>query len=143
MTSLSQTLVLPMAAHVALAALLYVLLTLARAPTVWGIGRRPDGSNPWAHFEPRISDNLSNQFEWPVVFYAGCMVLLIQHETGWLAVTLAWGFVVGRLLHSYVQISTTNIRLRGLVFTVNFVAVLGLWTVALLNTARAISLSAG
>ena len=30
---------------------------------------------------------------------------------------------LGRL-HSYVQIATTNIRLRGLVFTVNFVAVL-------------------
>jgi hypothetical protein len=61
------------------------------------------------------------------------MILLIQHETGRLAVTLAWVFVGGRLLHSYVQITTTNIRLRGLVFTVNFVAVLGLWAVALLN----------
>ena len=125
-----------MTAHVALAACLYVLLTLARAPTVWGIGRRPDGSNPWAHLEPRISHNLSNQFEWPVAFHAACLVLLIQHATGWLAVTLAWVFVGGRLLHSYVQISTTNIRLRGLVFTVNFVAVLGLWAVALHNTAR-------
>lgn len=136
MSSLSQSLVFPMAAHVALAACLYGLLTLVRAPTVWGVGRRPDGSNPWAHFEPRISHNLSNQFEWPVVFHVGCVILLIQHETGWLAVTLAWVFVGGRLLHSYVQITTTNIRLRGLVFTVNFVAVLGLWAVALLNTLK-------
>ena len=127
-----------MVAHVALAACLYVLLTLVRAPTVWGTGSRPDGRNPWARFEPRISANLSNQFEWPVVFYAGCIVLLIQHETGRLAVTLAWVFVVGRLLHSYVQIATTNIRLRGLVFTVNFVAVLGLWTVALLKTLKSL-----
>ncbi|HKX99146.1 MAG TPA: MAPEG family protein [Steroidobacteraceae bacterium] len=133
MSDSSHLLVFPMVAHVALAACLYVLLTLVRAPTVWGIGRRPDGGNPWAHLEPRISRNLSNQFEWPVVFYAGCIVLLIQHETGWLAVTLAWVFVGGRLLHSYVQIATANIRLRGLVFTVNFVAVLGLWAVALLN----------
>ena len=125
-----------MAAHVALAACLYVLLTLVRAPTVWGVGRLPDGSNPWARFEPRISLNLSNQFEWPVVFHVGCVILLIQHETGWLAVTLAWVFVGGRLLHSYVQITTTNIRLRGVVFTVNFVAVLGLWAVALLNTLK-------
>ena len=133
---MSHLLFFPMTAHVALAACLYVLLTLARAPTVWGVGRRPDGSNPWARFEPRISDNLSNQFEWPVVFYAGCIVLLVQHETGRLAVTLAWVFVVGRLLHSFVQISTTSIRLRGLAFTVNFVAVLGLWAVALLNTVK-------
>ena len=127
-----------MAAHVALAAFLYALLTLARAPAVWGVGRRPDGSNPWARFEPRISANLSNQFEWPVVFHAGCVVLLIQHETGRLAITLAWVFVAGRLLHSYVQITTTDIRLRGVVFTVNFVAVLGIWTVALLNTLKSL-----
>ncbi len=34
---MSQALIVSMAAHVALAALLYVLLTVARAPTVWGI----------------------------------------------------------------------------------------------------------
>lgn len=120
----------PMAAHVALAAFLYALLTVVRAPTIWGIGRRTDGSNPMAKLEPRISANLSNQFEWPMLFYAACL-LLMQRETSQLAIVLAWVFVGGRLLHSAVQILTTNIRLRGLVFTVNFVAVLGLWTTAL------------
>jgi len=127
---MTQALIQPMAAHVALAVFLYVLLTVARAPSVWGFGRRRDGSNPWATFEPRISANLSNQFEWPVFFHVACL-LLMQHQTGRLAVVLAWTFVGGRVLHSAVQILTTNIRLRGLVFTVNFLAVLGLWTVAL------------
>lgn len=123
---MSHPLIIPMTAHVALAAFLYVLLTIARAPSVWGVGRLPDGSNPWARFEPRISANLSNQFEWPVFFYAACVILL-QSETNPVALGLAWLFVVGRLLHSAVQILTTNVRLRGLVFTVNFIAVLGLW----------------
>jgi hypothetical protein len=35
-----------MLAHVLLASFLYPLLTVARAPAIWGIGRRPDGSNP-------------------------------------------------------------------------------------------------
>ena len=47
------------------------------------------------------------------------------------AVALAWLFIAGRLLHSAVQILTTNVRLRGLVFTVNFLAVLGLWGLSL------------
>ena len=129
---MSQPLIVPMTAHVALAAFLYVLLTIARAPAVWSIGRRPDGSNPWANIEPRISANLSNQFELPVFFYAACLMLL-QHESEPLVPVLAWIFVGGRLWHSYVHIFTTNIRLRGLVFTVNFLAVLGLWTMALLS----------
>lgn len=121
-----QALILPMAAHVALAALLYVLLTIARAPGVWGLGRRVDGSNPWAAIEPRISANLSNQFEWPLFFHVACL-LLSQIQANQTVITLAWIFVVGRMLHSAVQILTANVRLRGLVFTVNFLAVLGLW----------------
>nr|WP_297355015.1 MAPEG family protein [uncultured Caldimonas sp.] len=123
---MSQALILPMTAHVALAALLYVLLTIARAPAVWGVGRRPDGGNPWAAVEPRISANLSNQFEWPLFFHVACLVLL-QLEVGAEALVLAWVIVAGRVVHSAVHILTSNVRLRGLVFMVNFLAVLGLW----------------
>lgn len=121
-------LLIPMAAHVALAAFLYVLLTVARAPAIWGIGRRADGSNPWAKIEPRIGANLSNQFEWPLFFHVACLVLM-QAGTSRPALALAWLFVCGRILHSGVQILSGNVRLRGIVFTINFVAVLGLWVI--------------
>src|SRR5688500_15132152 len=119
-------LIIPMVCHVGLAAFLYVILTLARAPAIWGIGRRSDGSNPWAQVEPRISANLSNQFEWPLLFYVACL-LHIQFGTGDAPLVLAWIFVAGRVVHSLVQILTRNVRLRGAVFTINFLAVLGLW----------------
>lgn len=125
-------LLLPMAAHVLLVALLYVLLTIARAPAVWGVGRRPDGSNPLADIEPRISANLSNQFEWPLFFHVACLALL-QFPLSRDAPVLAWIFVLGRLLHSVVQILVPDIRLRGVVFTINFVAVLGLWSLVILD----------
>ena len=132
---MSQLLILPMAAHVALAPFLYVLLTVARAPAVWGIGRRPDGANPWATVEPRISANLSNQFEWPLFFHTACVLLLLLQATP-LAVALAWIFVAGRVLHSAVQILTRNVRLRGIVFTVNFLAVLGLWVLVVVAAGK-------
>ena len=132
---MTHPLIVPMAAHVALTALLYVLLTVARAPAAWGIGRRSDGSDPWAGIEPRISANLSNQFEWPLFFHAACLILL-QADASRLALVLAWVFVAGRVLHSLVQILTNNIRLRGVVFTINFVAVLGLWGIVVLAPLR-------
>lgn len=124
-------LILPMAIHVALTAFLYTLLTVARAPKVWGVGRRADGSNPWASVEPRVSANLSNQFEWPLFFYAACLLLIQMQSDSAVAIQLAWVFIAGRVVHSYVQICTTNIRLRGAVFTINFLSVLGLWLVVL------------
>jgi hypothetical protein len=115
-----------MASHVALAALLYVLLTVARAPAIWGIGRRADGTNPWAAIEPRIGANLGNQFEWPLFFHVSCLILMAAPPNE-ATMVLAWVFVAGRVLHSAVQIFTRNVRLRGVVFTINFLAVLGLW----------------
>lgn len=127
---MTTALVVPMAAHVAWAAGLYALLTVARAPAVWGIGQRADGTNPWADMEPRISANLSNQFEWPLFFHVACL-LLMQQESSGAALVLAWVFVAGRVLHSGVQIMTRNVRLRGLVFMVNFLAALGLWALVM------------
>ncbi len=126
---MTHSLIYPMAAHVALTALLYVLLTVMRAPAVWGLGRRPDGSNPWADVERRVSANLSNQFEWPLFFHVACLLLVAYRsiEGDAVPVALAWLFIVGRLLHSAVQIGSRNVRARGLVFMINFVAVLGLW----------------
>ena len=120
-----------MVVHVAFTAALYALLTIARAPKIWGIGRRKDGSNPWELLEPRISANLSNQFELPLFFYAACLLLVQSQNEKTPAIFLAWVFIGGRLAHSYVQICTKNIRVRGLVFTVKFLATLGLWAVAI------------
>lgn len=121
------SLLYPMAMHVALAALLYVLLTVARAPAVWGVGRAADGSNPWAAIERRVSANLSNQFEWPLLFYVACLLILQVQVPDQVQVWLAWAFVAGRVVHCLVQIFTTNVRLRGVIFTINFMAVLGMW----------------
>ena len=134
---MAHPLVLPMAAHVAFTAFLYALLTVARAPKIWSIGQHQDGSNPWATVEPRISANLSNQFEWPLFFYAACLLLIHSHIESAAAVLLAWVFIGGRVVHSYIQICTTNVRVRGLVFTINFLATLGLWAVVLQARAAA------
>lgn len=113
--------------QVAWTAMLYVALTVARAPKIWGVGKRGDGSNPFAEVEPRISANLSNQFEWPIFFFAACILLMLLDRVSGAALVLAWVFIVGRILHSGVQILTKNIRLRGIIFTINFLAVSGMW----------------
>ena len=122
------TIFLPMLAHVILCVVLYGLLTIARAPSVWGLGKRAGGSNPFQSIQPKLSANLSNQFEWPVFFHLVCVLLISTDSTISSAYyLLAWVFIAGRVLHSGVQIFTSNIRLRGSVFTINFIAVLAMW----------------
>ena len=132
--SLSNALIIPMFAHVALTSLLYALLTIMRAPSVWNIGARDDGTNPLNVFESRISANLSNQFEWPLFFYIACIILMANQQFYSLTyLYLAWVFILGRVVHGLVQVLTSNIRLRGIVFTINFLAVFAMWVLLLLD----------
>lgn len=122
------SLIFPLFTHVLLCTVLYAFLTVARAPAVWGVGQRKDGSNPFSNIQPKISANLSNQFEWPLFFYIAIVLLIATGEPiDSVQIYLAWVFVIGRVLHSIVQIFTDNIRLRGMVFTINFAAVLAMW----------------
>lgn len=123
------TLLTPVFLHIVWCALLYALLTVTRAPVVWGVEQSKNGSNPFHTIQPKISANLSNQFEWPIFFYIACVLLIATGEAiDSMQIYLAWVFVIGRVLHSIVQIFTDNIRLRGMVFTINFIAVLAMWT---------------
>ncbi len=123
----SNALLYPMIFHVCWMALLYVLLTLLRAPAIWGFDTRSGAIARWVELEPRVSANLSNQFEWPLLFYVCCVVLMQMGPLDGVQWLLAWIFIAGRVVHSLVQILTSNIRLRGLVFTINFLAVLLMW----------------
>lgn len=118
----------PVVAHIFWCALLYALLTVARAPAVWGVGRKVDGSNPFQNIQTKISANLTNQFEWPVFFHVLCVMLYVeQSAVTSTIIVMAWVFVIGRVLHSLVQICSSNVRIRGLVFTINFLAVIAMW----------------
>lgn len=133
-TNMNNPLLIPMFSHMILTASLYVLLTVMRAPSVWKIGARDDGSNPFNDIEKRTSANLSNQFEWPLFFHIVCVILIIAEiQPTDVFQWLAWLFIAGRILHSYIHIFTTNIRLRGVVFTINFLAVVTMWLILLIN----------
>ena len=125
---MADQLFLPMLVHVSIVALLYVLLTVVRAPKVWNIGANADGSNPFAKLEPKVSANLTNQFEWPILFYSVCIIVISRPELYQpIYLWLSWLFVLGRIIHSAIQIFTSNIRLRGAIFTINFIAVICMW----------------
>ena len=134
----SDVLFYPMLAHVLLVLFLYALLTLFRAPAVWGLARKSKHTRSWKTLESKVSANLSNQFEWPMMFYAVSVMLMSKYPLVSSAyVWAAWVFIAGRVLHSWVQVGTENVRLRGVIFTINFVAVLAMWFLLFLQTSGA------
>jgi len=133
-----ENLILVMAAHILWCAILYGALTIFRAPKIWGLRFSNFSDAFWQTLESKTSANLSNQFEFPLFFYVACLIVLIYPQiytalVYWLSLL----FIVGRVLHSIVQILTSHIRLRGLVFSINFIAVFLIWVVIVSNIVAA------
>ena len=89
---------------------------------------RADRGLGWATLEEplevaRITRNLANQFELPVIFYTVVVLLVALHAVGTIDLVAAWVFFVGRIVHSLVQTLTNDVVLRGRVFLISFVAV--------------------
>jgi hypothetical protein len=121
------SIVWPMLAQITWTFFLYAWLTVARRRAV------KQGKVEYACFalgrdEPRevarITRNLANQFELPVIFYALIVLLSALGRVTTTDVIAAWVFIVGRIIHTLVQTLTDNVPLRGRVFMINFLAVI-------------------
>ena len=131
---MSNVFLIPLFVYILWVSIMYLLLTIMRAPTTWGAGKDSAEAKRYSILEPRASANLSNQFEWPVLFFTVSIILIARPDLYDVSqLWLAWTFVLGRIIHSVVHIFTNNIKLRGMVFNINFLAVLGMWAVLALN----------
>lgn len=119
------SLLLPMLAQIGWTFVLYVWLTVARAQAVRRgeatFARFAYGEEP--HEVERITRNLANQFELPVIFYAVVVLLVATSKVTAIDIVAAWVFVAGRVIHTLVQTLTDNVPLRGQVFLINFAGV--------------------
>jgi len=72
----------------------------------------------WPTRAKQAANNFSNQFETPVLFYVLVIAAIHVGAAGWLMTTLAWAFVATRLIHSFVHITSNDLRFRSGIFFV-------------------------
>jgi hypothetical protein len=82
-----------------------------------------------------VRNNLANQFELPVLFFAVCLAIHATAATSYLTVVLAWLFVLSRYVHAYIHVTSNRIRYRQPAFTFGFLVLLLLWIVFTLHIA--------
>ncbi len=76
----------------------------------------------------RVADrNFTNQFEIPVLFYAGCLLALQLNSASVVVAILACVFVITRILHSIIHLGSNNVRARFNVFLIGCVSVYAMW----------------
>ena len=72
----------------------------------------------WPPGVTQIANAFHNQLELPILFYAVVALALQTNQAGTLFVTLAWIFVLLRLVHAAIHVTTNTVRLRGTAFIV-------------------------
>ncbi len=136
MTAASALLVLALMGQVFLTVAVYLVMARRR----FAAGRRGEirlRDYVLVENEPpalaRVTRNVANQFEAPVLFYALVLLILVLQAATLFDVVVAWLFVLGRIAHAVVHINTENVLLRSRIFRLGLllVVVLALHPLAL------------
>jgi len=87
------------------------------------------GEPNWPPRVQQISDAYHNQFQLPVLFYVLVVLAYILHKADFLFVTMAWIFVVSRIVHATIH-TTSNIVRQGFnAFVVGALVLLLMWVI--------------
>ena len=85
------------------------------------------GNDSWPDKVKAISNNFSNQFETPVLFYVLCGLALFPGAANWLTGALAWLFVATRIAHTLVHAGENNVLLRFRIYMGGVIVLVALW----------------
>jgi hypothetical protein len=83
----------------------------------------------WSKRSMQVAYAFSNQFELPVLFYVLTILAFITHLAGVVFVVLAWIFVIFRLLHASVHVTSNKVRLRGSMYGIAAIALILNWLI--------------
>ena len=75
----------------------------------------------------KTSRNVANLFEVPVLFYTAGVLYVTLEISDSVLVTLAWLFVIARVIHTGIHLSYNNVMHRLIVFGLGNLSVLGMW----------------
>ena len=129
----------PVLAQIALTLAIYIVLARRKAGAVKSraVNMREAAldNRAWPESVVKVSNNLANQFESPVLFYALCLMLHAIDGVSLPALLLAWLYVALRVVHAGIHIGSNQLPRRMPVFVLGtgvLLALLGLsaWQLA-------------
>jgi hypothetical protein len=129
----------PVLAQVALTLAMFILLAIRKAQAIKAGGfNRKDAAldnKAWPANVVKVSNNIANQFETPVLFYVLALLFHAIDGVGTTVIVLAWVYVASRYAHAFVHVGINYVPRRLQFFTVGVVLLLAMtglaaWTLA-------------
>jgi hypothetical protein len=133
----SLALVYPVLALVLWTFVVYILLGVRRYQAVRSRKTRTRdialSGDAWPDDEKKVSNNLRNLYEAPVIFYVLCGAATYVGVTPFGMTILAWIYVATRVVHTTIHTTSNNLSARSLVFAVGLTVLVVMWVVIVLR----------
>ncbi|MEX0859805.1 MAG: MAPEG family protein [Cucumibacter sp.] len=84
-------------------------------------------ASKWPEAARKVSNAVDNQFQLPVLFYIAATLALVTSAVNLVTVALSIGFVVLRLLHAWILVTSNNVPRRFQVYSGGFLVLIILW----------------
>jgi hypothetical protein len=81
----------------------------------------------WPPHVLQVANAAHNQLETPVLFYVLTILAIITHHADVLFVLMAWIFVLVRIAHAYIHVTSNRVSLRGSVFGIALLVLMMMW----------------
>lgn len=120
----------PVLGHIFLVFALYTLLLVCKlqAKKTQEINLKEAALNckAWPDEVLKVSNNLDNQFEAPVLFYTLVVATYLLSQVSTLTLILAWLFFLSRCAHAFVHVTSNYVPVRMKLFALGLLALAGL-----------------
>jgi hypothetical protein len=128
-----QAVLLPLFVQVALTFVLLFRMGMARVGVIKsGKVKIRDialGQQAWPERETQLTNCFHNQFQLPVLFYVLVALALFTRKADLLFVLLAWLFVLLRVAHAWVHVTSNHVPMRFRWYLAGAVVLLAMWVV--------------
>ncbi|HEX7129892.1 MAG TPA: MAPEG family protein [Rhodanobacteraceae bacterium] len=127
-----QAVLLPLFVQVILTFVIFFLMAMTRSSALsrgldWRTiaNREPN----WPGRGVQYGNAFANQFELPILFYVLTLLAWLAKEADLLFVVLAWMFVLSRLAHAYVHVTSNHVPTRGALFGAGALVLMLMWII--------------
>ncbi|HET8545372.1 MAG TPA: MAPEG family protein [Pseudolabrys sp.] len=83
----------------------------------------------WPPHVLQIANAAHNQLEIPVLFYVLTVLAIITRHADVLFVAMAWIFVLMRIVHAYIHVTSNRVPRRGAVFGLCLLVLILMWVI--------------
>jgi len=128
---------IPLLIQITLTLVMFILLGIRKTKAIkaGGVDRKAAAldNSAWPEAVVKVSNNIANQFQTPVLFYVLCITFQVTNNVSTLVLALAWIYCISRLVHAYVHIGSNFIPARLRAFMIGALTLLVMTVIAFVS----------